>query len=135
MSLTKIGIGFAVVAGAFMAVPMIWKMQSIEKQEQLVAWLPKKIRPNHLVDVSTQKIIVYQSQGHKGEVVFSDRQNMAHTARTRVVDNAKGTTTHRNVPKKEDNASSVLNFSEDHARFQAEARAAQQARMEKARGE
>jgi uncharacterized protein YxeA len=135
MSLTKIGITFAVVAGAFVAVPTVWKMQTVDKQEQLVALLPEKIRPNHLVDVSTKKITVYQSQGHKGEAVFLDRQNMAHTARTRVVDNAKGTTTHFDVPKEEEKASPLLNFSEENARFQAQARTVQQARMEKAIGE
>ena len=132
MSLIKVGVALCVVAGSYFAVPIVWKMQSVAKQEQIVAWLPEKIRPNNLVDISTKKIMVYQSQGHKGEVAFSDRQNMAHTARTRVVDNAKGTTTHMDMPKKEVNSLSPLNLSEDHAQFQEQARAIQQARMERA---
>jgi uncharacterized protein YxeA len=135
MSFIKIGVALSVVAATYFAVPMVWKMQSVEKQQRLVALLPEKIRPKNVVDVSTQKVTVYQSQGHKGEAVFSDRQNMAHTARTRVVDNAKGTTTHMDVPKKEEKTSSVLNFSEDNARFQAQAQAVQQARVERVIGE
>jgi hypothetical protein len=135
MSFIKIGIALSVVAATYFAVPIVWKMQSVEKQQRLVALLPEKIRPNNLVDVSTKKITVYESQGHKGEAVFSDRQNMAHTARTRVVDNAKGKATHFDVPKKEEKTSSVLNFSEDNARFQQQARAVQQARVERAIGE
>jgi hypothetical protein len=135
MSFIKVGVALSVVTATYFAVPMVWKMQSVEKQQRLVALLPEKIRPNHLVDVSTQKVTVYQSQGHKGEAFFSDRQNMAHTARTRVVDNAKGTTTHIDVPMKEEKTSSVLNFSEDNARFQVQARAVQQARVERAIGE
>jgi uncharacterized protein YxeA len=135
MSFIKIGIALSVVAATYFAVPIVWKMQSVEKQQQLVALLPEKIRPNNLVDVSTQKITVYESQGHKGEAVFSDRQNMAHTARTRVVDNAKGTTTHTDVPKKKEKTSSILDFNEENARFQQQAQALQQARMERAIGE
>jgi uncharacterized protein YxeA len=135
MSFIKIGVALSVVAATYFAVPIVWKMQSVEKQQRLVALLPEKIRPKNVVDVSTQKVTVYQSQGHKGEAVFSDRQNMAHTARTRVVDNAKGTTTHMDVPKKEEKTSSVLNFSEDNARFQAQAQAVQQARVERVIGE
>jgi hypothetical protein len=60
---------------------------------------------------------------------------MANTARTRVVDNAKGTTTHIDVPKKEEKSSSVLNFNEENARFQKQAQQIQQARMERAIGE
>ena len=130
MSLIKVGVILAIVAGSFVAVPVVWKMQSAAKQEQIVALLPEKIRPNNMVDVSTKKITVYQSQGHKGEVVFSDRQNHAQTARTRVVDNAKGMTMHMDVPKIEEKSLSALNLSEDHARFKAQARAIQQARME-----
>jgi len=135
MSVMKVGVVLIVVAGAFVAVPLIWKMQSVQKREQITALLPEKIRPNNVVDVSTQKITVYQSQGQKGEAVFSDRQNMANTARTRVVDNAKGTTTHIDVPKKEEKSSSVLNFNEENARFQKQAQQIQQARMERAIGE
>ncbi|MDE2421875.1 MAG: hypothetical protein KGO49_11940 [Gammaproteobacteria bacterium] len=135
MSFIKIGVVLVVVAGAFVAVPLIWKMQSVQKREQIAALLPEKLRPHDFVDVSTQKITVYQSQGNKGEAVFSDRQNMANTARTRVVDNAKGTTTHIDVPKKEEKSSSSLNFNEENARFQKQAQQIQQARMERAIGE
>ena len=133
MSLIKVGV-VLVVVGAFAAVPLVWKMQSVQKREQIAALLPEKIRPN-VVDVSTKKITVYQSQGRRGEAVFSDQQNVAHTARTRVVDNAKGTTTHTEVPKKEEKASSVLNFSVENERFQKQAQKIQQARMEQAIGE
>lgn len=134
MSLIKVGVLLVVCAVAVAAVPLVWKMQSVERREQIAALLPEKIRPN-VVDVSTKKMTVYQSQGHRGEVVFSDQQNVAHTARTRVVDNAKGTTMHIDVPKKEEKVSSTLSFSEDNARFQEQARAVQQARMERAIGE
>lgn len=133
MSLIKVGV-VLVVVGAFAAVPLVWKMQSVQKREQIVALLPEKIRPN-VVDVSTKKITVYQSQGHRGEAVFSDQQNFAHTARARVVDNAKGTTTHTEVPKKEEKAPSMLNFSEENERFQRQAQRIQQARMGQAIGE
>ena len=135
MSFIKIGVVLVVVAGAFAAVPLVWKMQSAEKRAQIAALLPESVRPRDIVDVSTQKITVYQSQGKKGEAVFSDRQNSAHTARARVVDNAKGTTTHADTPKKEEKASPVLNFNEDNARFQKQAQEIQQARMERAIGE
>lgn len=135
MPVMKIGVVLVVVAGAFVAVPMVWKMQSVQKREQIAAFLPEKLRPNDVVYVSTQKITVYQSQGQKGEAVFSDRQNMAHTARTRVVDNAKGTTTHIDIPKNEEKSSSVLNFNEDNARFHKQAQQIQQARMERVIGE
>ncbi len=135
MSVMKIGVVLVVVAGAFAAVPLVWKMQSVQKREQIEALLPEKIRPKDVADVSTQKITVYQSQGQKGEVVFSDRQNMEHTARTRVVDNAKGTTTHIDDPKKEEKSSPVLNLNEENVRFQKQAQQIQQARMERAIGE
>jgi uncharacterized protein YxeA len=134
MSLIKVGV-VLVVIGAFAAVPLIWEMQSVQKREQIAALLPEKIRPNSAVDMSTKKITVYQSQGHKGDVVFSDRQNFAHTARTRIVDNAKGTTTHAEVPKKEEKASSVLNFSAESERFQRQAQRIQQVRIAQAIGE
>jgi len=134
MSYIKIGVVLVVVTGAFAAVPLVWKMQSAEKREQIVGLLPESIRPKDIVDVSTQKITVYQSQGKKGEAVFSDRQNMARTAHARVVDNAKGTTTHTDVPKKEEK-SLVLNFDEENVRFQKQAQMIQQARMERAIGE
>lgn len=131
MSFIKVGVALLVVTGVFAAVPLVWKMQCVEKHARLVALLPKKIRQNDVVDVSIQKITVYQSQGHKGEAVFSDRQNSANSARTRIVDNAKGTTMHMDVPKKDEKSSPMLNFSEDNARFQQQARVVQQARMER----
>ena len=135
MSFIKIGAVLVVVAGAFAAVPLVWKMQSTEKREQIAVLLPESIRPKDIVDVSTKKITVYQSQGHKGEAIFSDRQNLAHSAQVRVVDNAKGTTIHTDVPKKEEKSSSMLNFNEENARFQKQAQEIQQARMERAIGE
>lgn len=135
MSVIKIGVVLIVVAGAFAAVPLIWKMQNVQTREQIATLLPEKIRPKDDVDVSTKKITVYQSQGQKGEAVFSDQQNPAHTTRARVVDNAKGTTIHTDVPKKEEKTSSVLNFNEENARFQKQAQEIQQARMERAIGE
>lgn len=134
MSLIKVGV-VLVVIGAFAAVPLVWEMQSVQKRGQIAALLPEKIRPSSAVDVSTKKITVYQSQGHKGDVVFSDRQNFAHTARTRVVDNAKGTTTHTEVPKKEEKASTMLNFSAESERFQRQAQRIQQVRIAQAIGE
>lgn len=86
----------------------------------------------HLDNAASTKITVYQSQGQKGEVIFSDQQNAAHTARLRVVDTAKGTTIHTDVQKKEVNASAVLSFSHDNSKFQQQAQEFQHARMERA---
>jgi len=135
MSLIKVGVALGVVIVAFATVPFVWKMQSVEKQQQIVAILPETLRPNRVEDVPTQKITVYQSQGHQGEIVFSDQRSAAHNARTRVVDNAKGTTTHLAVQNQEAKSSALLNFSEDNARLQQQAQALHQARMARVIGE
>lgn len=85
----------------------------------------------HMGKAASTKITVYQSQGQQGEIVFSDQQNAAYGARPRVVDNAKGTTFHTDVPKKEVKASSMLNLSQDHSKFQQQAQEIQHARMER----
>lgn len=86
----------------------------------------------HIDNAASTTITVYQSQGQKGEMVFSDQQNAAHTAHPRIVDTAKGTTFHTDVPNKEVKASSVLNASQDHSKFQQQAQEIQQVRMERA---
>lgn len=96
---------------------------------------------NHVLKLDTpvstnSKITVYQSQGQKGETKFSDRQDDLHHAHARIVDTAKGTTFHTTLPSSEEKKSSKkLSFSEDNERFQRQAQAVQQARMEQVIGE
>lgn len=86
----------------------------------------------HIDNAASTTITVYQSQGQKGEMVFSDQQNAAHTARPRVVDTAKSSTFHTDVPKQEVKVSSALNLSQDHSKFQQQAQEIQHARIERA---
>lgn len=135
MSFIKVGVVLVLVAGAFAAAPLFWKMLSVDNREQIATLLPERIRPTSPVEVSAKKITVYQSQGHKGEVIFSDRQNIAYTAHPRVVDNARGTTIHFDAPEKEEKSSSMLNFNKENERFQKQVPMIQQARMAQAIGE
>lgn len=113
---------------------LVLLMYFLPTQRELMVTSAKHILKLDTPNLANAKITVYQSQGHKGEAFFSDRQNMARTAHARVVDNAKGTTTHTDVPKKEEKTS-VLNFDEENARFQKQAQMIQQARIERAIGE
>lgn len=125
MSMFKISVIVVIVA----AVPLLWQSQNLEKRERFIALLPNALKPNN---AANSKVMVFQSQGKKGEATFSDRHDGAASTRSRVVDNAKGMTFHTELPIKEVKASSVLNFSHDRSKFQQQAQEFQQARMERA---
>ncbi len=105
------------------------------QREQLITSAKHVLKLDAPASINS-KITVYQSQGQKGEANFSDRQDGLHNAHARVVDTAKGTTFHTTLPNSEEKTSSKkLSFSEDNERFQRQAQAIQQARMEQAIGE
>ncbi len=84
--------------------------------------------------ISTQsKTTVYQSKGQQGEIKFSDRPDNLNHTETRVIDTRKGTTIDMAEPIKIDQSPpNSLSWSEDKERFQRQAAALQQARMDRA---
>ncbi len=127
MSWLKVGL----IVGGIAALPLLWQSQSLEKRGRFIALLPDALQPNNAVNVVNSKVTVFQSQGKKGEASFSDRHDGGKKTHTRVIDNTKGTTFHSEVPKEEVKASSVLNVSQDHSKFQQQAQKIQHARMER----
>jgi uncharacterized protein YxeA len=113
------------IIGAFAVLTYFLPVQ----REQVVASAKHVLKLDAITPVNS-KITVYQSQGKKGETSFSDRHDGGTKTHSRIVDNAKGTTFHADVPKTEVKTSSVLNFSQDNAKFQQQAQKIQHAKME-----
>lgn len=97
------------------------------QREQVISAM-KQILP--MDQATSTKITVYQSQGQKGEMVFSDQKNAAHAARPRVVDTAKGMTIHMDVTN-EVKASKEPNASQYPSTFQQQAEKIKHLRMER----